>query len=177
MTRSCLIAILFFANHGFALADPLRIEVGRVGEVVAVETGPPEPPRPGNVVGSTPVSTPRFVHLGPDIDGVYCKQFGLEFRALNLPPDEVDTVTVRLDHPLWSLPDGRTSTAETNLSGVVSDHWTYTGYTLEEPWAMVAGPWTFTILDGAQVLGVATFNVVVEPGQTEPGDGCTARTS
>ncbi len=175
--RLVLAAALLLASTGLAAAEPLRLEVGRVGEVLAPEAGPPEPPRPGNVVGSTPVSTPRFVHLGTDVVGVYCKQFGLEFRALNLPPDGEAPVTIRLDHPLWRLPDGRTSTAETNLGGVVSDHWAYTGYTLEEPWALVPGAWTFTISQGPRVLAVTSFNVSVEMGQAEPQDGCTTPTS
>ena len=179
MIRRCPLAIagLLLMAPGLALADPLRLEVGRLGEVVAQEAGPSEPPRPGNVVGSTPVTTPRFVHLGPDVVGVYCKQFGLEFRAVNLPADGEAEVTIRLDHPLWRLPDGRTSTAETNLGGVVSDHWAYTGYTLEEPWAMVPGTWTFTIGQGSRILAVTSFTLSVEPGQVEPDDGCTARTS
>ena len=177
LSRVILAGGLLLAAPGLARAEPLRLEVGRLGEVVAQEAGPSEPPRPGNVVGSTPVLTPRFTHLGADIVGVYCKQFGLEFRAVNLPPDGEAAVTVRLDHPLWRLPDGRTSTAETNLSGVAADHWSYTGYTLEEPWALVPGTWTFTISQGTRQLAVTSFNLSVESGQTPPGEGCTALTS
>ena len=175
--RLLLVAGFLVACLHPAWADPLVLQVGRLGEVVAPEAGPPEPPRPGNVVGSTPVLTPRFTHLGPEVDGVYCKQFGLEFRAANLPPGNVATVTVQLQHPLWTLPDGRTSTSETNVSGVVADHWTYTGYTLEEPWALVPGTWTFTISQGPRVLAVASFNVAVESGQQAPTDGCSTPTS
>ncbi len=179
MVRLCVILASgqLLASACLARAEPLKLEIGRLGEVVAQEAGPSEPPRPGNVVGSTPVLTPSFTHLGPDIVGAYCKQFGLEFRALNLSADGDAAVTVRLDHPLWQLPDGRTSTAEINLGGVAADHWSYTGYTLEEPWALVPGTWTFTISQGARVLAVTSFNLSVQPGQTAPAEGCTALTS
>ena len=160
-----------------AMAASLAVQMGRMGEVVAEEAGPPEAPRPGNVVGSTPVRPPRFVHLGSDVTGVFCRQFGLEFRAANLPPGEAAAVVVQLQHPLWTLPDGRTSTMETNVSGIDADHWSYTGYTLEEGWSLVPGRWTFTISQGPRVLAVADFDVTVEPGQTEPVNGCEVPTS
>ena len=159
------------------VANPLAVEIGRIGEVAAPESGPTVPPRPGNVVGSTPVDSPKFVALGPDIQGAYCKQFGFEFRARNVPVPLAMPVEIQLDHPLWSLPDGRTSTREVNDSAVSSDHWSYSGYTLEEPFSLVPGPWTFSVLSGTTVLATVSFNVTVEPGQKLPSAGCAAPTS
>ena len=176
MIRALLAAVLI-ATPAVSMADPLRIQIGRIGEVVAQEAGPSEPPRPGNVAGTTPVMDPKYIHLGPDVDGAPCRQFGVEFRATNLPPGATSEVMVQLSHPLWTRPDGQTGTTETNISVVTSDHWTYVGYTLEESWSLVPGPWTFTFTDGARVLGTTTFNVSVEPGQTVPKDGCSATTS
>ena len=160
-----------------AFADPLVLQVGRVGEVVAPEAGPSLPPRLGNVAGTTPVLDPKFLQLGTQIDGAPCRQFGLEFRALNLPPGATSDVMVQLTHPLWTRPDGQTGTMETNVSSVSADHWTYVGYTLEEAWSMVPGTWTFTISQGPRVLATTSFNVSAEPGQTIPADGCSAPTS
>lgn len=160
-----------------ALADQLVLRVGRAGEVVAPEAGPAEPPRPGNVAGTTPVLDPKFLRLGPDVDGTPCRQFGLEFRAANLPPGVTVPVVVRLDHPLWTRPDGVTGTSEINVSSVSSDRWTYVGYTLEEQWSLVPGEWTFTISQGPRILAVSKFTVSVEPGQTVPPEGCGAITS
>jgi hypothetical protein len=162
---------------GQAHANPIAVAIGRLGEVSAAEAGPTIPPRPGNVVGSTPVHDPRFMTQGADIEGAFCKQFGFEFRATNLPSPLSLPVEVELDHPVWNLPDGRTSTRETNDSAIASDHWSYTGYTLEEPWSLVPGPWTFTIVAGGTVLATVTFNVNVEPGQSIPVEGCEAPTS
>ncbi len=162
---------------GSARANPLEVEIGRIGEVTAADAGPTTPPLPGNVVGSTPVLDPRYVTQGPEVEGAFCKQFGFEFRARNLPAPLSMPVEVRLDHPLWTLPDGRTSTREVNGSGIDSDHWTYSGYTLEESWSLVPGTWTFSVMAGGAVLATASFNVTVEPGQHMPEGGCAAPTS
>lgn len=169
--------VLLLALPVPALAQPLVVRIGRVGEVVAPEAGPSEPPRPGNVAGTTPVLDPKFLTLGTAIDGAPCRQFGLEFRALNLPPGAVVPVVIQLTHPTWTRPDGQSGTTETNISSVSGERWTYIGYTLEEEWSMVPGPWTFTISQGPRVLATTTFTVAVEPGQRVPPEGCSAPTS
>ena len=165
-TRAAALAATLVLVAMPALADPLILRVGRAGEVVAPEAGPAEPPRPGNVAGTTPVLDPKFLTLGPDVEGTPCRQFGLEFKAVNLPPGVAVPVVVRLDHPLWTRPDGISGTSELNVSNVQADKWTYVGYTLEEQWSLVPGDWTFTISQGPRVLAVSKFNVSVEPGQT-----------
>jgi hypothetical protein len=160
-----------------AHADQLVLQIGRVGEVMAQEEGPPQPPLPGNMAGMNSVSDPRYVHLGTDISGAFCKQFGIEFRAANLAPGATALVQVRLDHPLWTSANGQTSTTELNLGAVTGDHWSYAGYSLEEDWSLVPGTWTFTISQGPRVLATVSFNLSVEPGQRMPADGCGAPTS
>ena len=174
---SLILALAPAAAPAAAFADPLVVRIGRVGEVVAADAGPSEPPRPGNVAGTTPVMDPKFLQLGTEVDGTPCRQFGLEFRAVNLPPGVTSQVLVQLSHPVWTRPDGQTGTTETNLSSVSSDRWTYVGYTLEEEWSMVPGNWTFTISQGPRVLATTEFHVTIEPGQTIPADGCAVPTS
>ena len=177
MIRAVIAAAVLAGAPGAAFADQLVVRIGRIGEVMAAEAGPSEPPRPGNVAGTTPVQDPRFLQLGTEIEGTPCRQFGLEFRAVNLPPGVSVPVVVQLSHPLWTRPDGKSGTMETNISDVTADRWTYVGYTLEEQWSMVPGTWTFTISQGPRVLATANFNVSVEPGQTVPAEGCSAPTS
>ena len=177
MFRMALAAFLLTCAPVSAFADQLIVRIGRVGEVMAPEAGPSEPPRPGNVAGTTPVLDPKFLQLGTDVDGTPCRQFGLEFRAMNLPPGVSVPVMVQLSHPLWTRPDGQSGTTETNISTVTADRWTYVGYTLEEAWSLVPGTWTFTISQGPRVLATTSFNVSVEPGQSVPVDGCYAPTS
>ncbi len=162
---------------GPALADQLALQVGRIGEVTAMEAGPKEPPLPGNLAGSASVFDPKFLKLGPDIDGTFCRQFGMEFKAANLRPGDVAPVMVQLEHPLWTLPNGQSGTTEINMSSASADRWSYTGYTLEEPWSLVPGTWTFTVTQGPRILARASFNVTVEPDQHLPLAGCDAPTS
>ena len=177
--KSALLAGLAIVCADPALADPpLALRLGRAGEVVAPEAGPSQPPLPGNVAGTTPVLDPRFIHLGPDVEGTYCRQFGIEFRASNLPAGSIEPVVVQLSHPLWTRPDGQSGTVETNVSNVSSDRWTYVGYTLEESWSLVPGTWTFTISQGPRVLATSSFNVSVDSDQQRlPPGGCSAPTS
>ncbi len=177
MIRALLAAALVVAGSAASHADPLVVRIGRTGEVSAPEAGPAEPPRAGNVAGTTPVLEPQFLTLGSEIEGAPCRQFGLEFRAVNLPPGADAAVLVQLSHPLWTRPDGQSGTMETNISSVTSDRWTYVGYTLEENWSLVPGPWTFTISQGPRVLATANFNVSVEPGESVPVEGCSQPTS
>jgi hypothetical protein len=172
------IATILMAAAAFpAGATPLVLQIGRIGEVQAEETSGPKPPLPGNMAGMSEVDSPRYMRLGPDITGTYCKQFGLEFRAANLPPGVTAPVMVQLQHPQWTGPNGQTSTTELNPGMVSGDHWSYAGYTLEEDWSLVPGTWTFTITQGPRILATTSFNVSVEPGQHMPATGCSTPTS
>lgn len=174
MKFTAAIAILLL-GCGIAHADPLALVIGRVGEVTAEEVGPAQPPRPGNIAGIDSVRDPRFTHLGTSVQGAFCKQFGLEFKAANLAPGETALVQVTLDHPLWTRPDGVSGTREVNFNNVSADRWSYTGYTLEEDWSLVPGPWTFTISQGPRVLATVTFDVTVaQTGQHMTQENCDA---
>ncbi len=175
--KAAATTLVLLLAAGPCAARPFAVTIGRMGEVSAQDAGPTVPPRPGNVVGSTPVHDPRFMTQGPDVEGAFCKQFGFEFRAADLPAPLAVPVEVRLDHPVWTLPDGRTSTRESNENAISADRWSYSGYTLEEPWSLVPGAWTFTVVSGETVLASVTFNVTVEPGQQMPAAGCDVPTS
>ena len=174
MRFAALLAVALL-GCGRAHADPLSLQIGRVGEVSAEAVGPPQPPRPGNIAGIDSVRDPRFTHLGTEVEGAFCKQFGLEFKAANLAPGDTALVQVILDHPLWTRPDGVSGTREVNYNTVSADRWSYTGYTLEEDWSLVPGPWTFTISQGPRVLASVTFDVTVaQTGQHMTPEGCDA---
>ena len=112
--------------------------------------------------------------MGSDVDAKFCLLFGFQFRAPNLPPSMAFPVTVQLDHPLWTRPDGRTGTREVYPNVLTSD-WSYAGYELDESWTLVPGTWRFTIFVGHAVLATQTFELSVEPGQTLGADGCAPR--
>ena len=117
--------------------------------MLAVEIGQPvrwrrptrtrHPRRRGqHLVGSSPQSPKRYIHLGGDITAKFCTLFGFQFRAPNCAPLEVP-VTIVLDHPLWTRPDGRTGT-QVRYTNVLRNSWSYSGYHLEESWTLVPGP-------------------------------------
>ena len=156
-----------------AHADPLAVEIGRVGEVVSEAVGAPRPPRPGNVAPRSAWRNVRFTHLGTDIEGAFCKKFAVEFRAANLAEGETALVQVTLDHPLWVRPDGVSGTREVDYATLSGQHWNHTGYSLEEDWSLVPGPWTYTISQGGRVLASVTFDVTVaHPGQHMAAGAC-----
>lgn len=156
------VAAILVLGSSVAHADPLAVQIGRVGEVSAETVGLPRPPRPGNVAASTPWRNVHFTHLGTDIAGAFCKQFAVEFRAANLAQGETALVQVTLDHPLWTRPDGVSGTREMDYATLSGDQWNDTGYSLTEDWSLTPGPWTFTISQGARVLASVTFQVTVD---------------
>ncbi len=170
MKSTAAIAILVLSCSA-AHADPLEVQIGRVGEVTAEAVGAPRPPRPGNVANWAPWRNVHFIHLGTHIEGVFCKQFAVEFRAANLAPGDTAIVQVTLDHPLWTRPDGVSGTREVGHATLSGGDWNDAGYSLEEDWSLVPGPWTYTISQGARVLASVTFEVTVEHAGQHMAEG------
>ncbi len=171
------IAIAAAFVSGAARAQVLAVEIGKAGEIEAADPDPPtQPPAGNNLVGSSPQSPKRYIHIGSDINAKFCALFGFEFRAPNLPPPLEVPVTIVLDHPLWNRPDGRSGTEEryTNMLRGTSS---YSGYHLEESWTLVPGTWKFTIMLGNSVLATQSFELTVAPGQKFPEAGCGAPVS
>ena len=171
------LAFTVFLAPAPARAQVLAVEIGQAGEVEAADPDPPSsPPAGNNLVGSSPQSPKRYIHLGGDITAKFCTLFGFQFRAPNLPPPLEVPVTIVLDHPLWTRPDGRTGTQE-RYTNVLRNSWSYSGYHLEESWTLVPGTWRFTVMFGDSVLATQSFELTVPPGQTFPEAGCAPATS
>jgi hypothetical protein len=175
-------AVAWLALAAAFVAGPVRaqvlaVEIGRAGEIEPVDPDPPAAPATGNnLVGSSLQSPKRYIHLGGDVDAKYCTLFGFEFRAPNLPPPLEVPVTIVLDHPLWTRPDGRTGTQE-RYTNMLRGTWSYSGYHLEESWTLVPGTWRFTVMLGNSVLAAQSFELTVPPGQAFPQTGCAPATS
>ena len=157
-----------------APAQVLAVEIGRVGVIEPTDPDPPTvPPSGDNLVGSSAQRPKRYLSAGGAIDAHYCTLFGFEFRAPNLPEPLTMPVTVQLDHPAWTRPDGRSGTRE-RYPNVLHQDWSYSGYHLEENWTLVPGIWTFTVLMGDTVLAAQSFDVKVAPNEKFPAGGCGA---
>lgn len=149
-------------------ATPLQVEVAGAGEVLAPDMGEVQI-LPGNLAGVAGVAAPKMIHPGHHIDGMYCHQFGFSFRAVNLPQGQVAPVLVRVAHPLWTLPDGRSGTEESWPSMLQGNQWAYVGYAFTESWSLVPGEWVFTVSQSGRVLTQQSFTVDVAPGQVLQG--------
>jgi hypothetical protein len=162
---------------GPARAAPLQIEVAGAGEVFTRDVGEPKL-LPGNLAPVSGVTSPVMIHPGHRIEGSYCHGFGFSFRPINLPPGRQVPIVVRVTHPLWTLPDGRSGTQESWDSVIDSPKWSYVGYSFDEAWSLVPGTWIFTVTtaDG-RLLTEQSFQVDVAPDQTLPKEGCTQEVS
>jgi hypothetical protein len=114
---------------------------------------------------------PLLVQQTDRIEARACTRFGLQYRADNLPPGEAAPITVRVEHPRVARPDGRSSTIDTyevpSGGGV-----RYTGFDFDEPWTLVPGTWTFSLIHGGEVLAEQRFAIIIAPGTTIPPEGC-----
>jgi hypothetical protein len=174
MMRAAALGLLALAAVAPAKAQVLAVEIGQAGQIEPADPDPPaDPPMGSNLVGSSPQRPKRYIHLGPEINAKFCTLFGFEFRAPNLPAPLEVPVTVQLDHPLWTRPDGRTGTRE-RYPNILRNRWAYTGYDLEETWTLVPGTWRFSVMLGDTVLASQSFELTVEPGQVFPAGGCGA---
>ncbi len=171
-----VMGLAFVLASGAAHAAPLQLEVAGAGEVLAPDIGEARL-LPGNLASVTGVGTPKLIHPGHRIEGVYCHQFGFSFRATNLPAGQVAPITLQVMHPRWTLPDGRSGTQETWTSILQGNRWSYMGYAFTESWSLVPGTWSFTVLQEGRVLTQQDFQLDVAPGQTMPLEGCVAAVS
>ena len=175
--RAALAGLMVMLAAAPVRAQVLAVEIGQAGVIEPSDPDPPAaPPAGDNLVGSSPQSPKRYIHLGSDVDARFCTLFGFEFRAPNLPAALEVPVTIVLDHPLWTRPDGRTGTQE-RYSNTLRNTWSYSGYHLEESWTLTPGTWVFTVMLGDAVLARQSFELTVPPGQVFPAAGCAAAVS
>jgi hypothetical protein len=128
--------------------------------------------RQDSIVEVTQADMPRLLAQTDRIEVRPCTRFGLEYRAVNLPPGAVAVAQVRVDHPLLSRPDGQRSAADTyDVPLRSSTGWT--GLDFDEAWEMVPGTWTFTLVYAGHVLAAQRFAVVAPPAGTAAPKDCS----
>ena len=168
-------ALLTAAAAAQTVPDVTITELGEY--VVQRETGTLEPTF--NPSGKT-IKTDEFQFVARTtvIEARLCRRFGIRFIAPNLDPVFTTRVTIRIRHPMLAEPGGaatREHSWEAAMNGSVPNG---AGYAFTEPWELVPGRWTFSVMFGGMILAEQAFDVVApaEPG-TLPTGGCNAPVS
>lgn len=118
------------------------------------------------------VEDPHIVSRTSRIEARLCHRFGFMFTLENPGPDGTLDVTVTSMHPPITHPNGRVSTGVTYPMSVSSEKPGLVGFSFDDPWELVAGPWTFTVRAGSRVLAEQRFDVTV-PVEPDPSAGRT----
>ena len=114
---------------------------------------------------------PRLLEPTDHIAARACLRFGLQYRATNFADKQTDLVGVRVEHPPLRQPDGRTSTADLYRIPI-GNAVRFTGFDFDEPWELVPGTWSFSLVYGGRVLVEQRFTVTLAPGADAAGGKC-----
>lgn len=98
--------------------------------------------------------------------------FGYQFQIEGLRPGSEITLTKSVSYPPMTRPDGTVASSHrrpleptvVRSDGTVS---ATQGYSFDEPYELLPGPWTIEIWLGDQLLTSKTFNVVLPPDPPE----------
>lgn len=165
-----LLAGLLLPGLAAAQAAP-SLHITGSGEFVARrDLGPPEagpdtpaPPAQGSDT-VVMVEDPHIVSRTNGIEARLCRRFGFMFTLENAGPTGTLGVVVTSVHPPIVHPNGRVSTGATYPMVLSTEQPGLVGFSFDDPWELVAGPWTFTVRAGGRVLAEQRYDVTVPPG-------------
>lgn len=148
-------------------AGPAAIEIVEFGEFEAWDEGSRQ--APDTTKGSiASVAESRLVRRTTCIPARPGVRFGIRTRlALPIGGREV---RFEIEHPPFRLPDGRQPTREA-WSSLLTGEPQYYGWRFDEPYELVQGRWTMTIVLDGHVAARQVFEVV------GPEDRCAAEVS
>lgn len=151
----------FAASAGAEPARP-RVEILSYGEYRARPHTrlEPAPDTAAGVVGLVD-DNPDLVARTAAIVAAPGVSFGLVVGAPGLAGGQTLPVTVRLDHPPITAPDGRvwrTETSETTLTAGPK----FTGFCFDHAWELAAGEWTYTLLHESRPIVSQRFTLTVD---------------
>ena len=121
----------------------------------------------GPVIG---LKDPKFYKRTDHIEARLCVQFGIQYEVTGVPPPGPARLTIRVTHPEMVRPDGERGTVE-SWTSLRPNGPSFTGFTFSEPYELVAGTWTSTVLYEGRVLAEQKFEVELGP---VPLAGCGA---
>lgn len=105
----------------------------------------------------------RYLERTDRVEARLCRNFGLSLALTDAIPRVLPgRVSVRVEHPRFSRPDGKTSTEDRFPSAVVNGV-THIGFTFDHEWEMEPGRWTFVISASGQEIARKEFTVSIPP--------------
>lgn len=122
-------------------------------------------PGPGEA-GLAPASEMRnlrYLDRTDRIEARLCRNFGLSLRlGDDIPRILPRQVSVRVEHPPLTRPDGRTSTEDRFPSAVI-DGVSHVGFTFEHEWEMAAGEWIIIVSTRGREIARKAFTITLPP--------------
>jgi hypothetical protein len=159
-------AIYLLVATGMAQAGPDAqiIEYGKY--VVRREMGTVDPTLDAKTLSPILISqAPKFIEHTDRIKATLCQRFGILFVVQSNGPRDATQITIRVTHPLLVRPDGVSGKVETWRLPTNTGP-SLAGFVFKEPWEIVAGTWTFSVLFEDQVLAEQRFDVFAKAPQT-----------
>lgn len=154
-------AMALVAASGQAAAAP-KAEIVDFG-LVAGRRLMASPPSGDGLEPAREMKNIRYLERTDRIEARLCRNFGLTLRLSDAIPRTLPRwVSVRVAHPQFTRPDGKTSSEDRFPSAVV-DGVTHVGFTFEQEWEMQPGNWQFVILVGGQEIARKDFTVTIPP--------------
>lgn len=91
-------------------------------------------------------------------------RFGIRYRLHGDPNQLPWVLNIQTDHPFLQSPTGRSGSQGTYKRLMRHGTQSYSGWSFAEPYEMVPGDWTFTIIQNDEVMLRKTFHIVFDCG-------------
>lgn len=149
---------------------PPRAEIVEYGEYQTAPRAHLEsaPDTAAGVIGRSDGSGPSvLLARTAEIAAAEGVAFGIMVGVPGLATDQTLPVTVRLDHPPITAPDGRVWRTET-FPAELSAKPGLLSFCFEERWELVPGEWTYTLLHEGRPIASQRFTITLDPTRTVP---------
>ena len=169
-TGSAILAMLVAAAlapapAGAEPAPAVQVKITAYGEYRAVPHKDVEaaPDTAAGLVGLMNGNPPLIAHTAEIVaaEGV---SFGMLVSVPGLPADRTLPVTIRLDHPPITAPDGRVWRTQTS-EGTLTPEPRFKGFCFDHAWELASGEWTYTLLHEGRPIASQRFTLTVDPAK------------
>ncbi|MEZ2407199.1 hypothetical protein GGC47_002068 [Bosea sp. OAE752] len=159
---AAMAAMILAAVSGSAVAAP-KAEIVDFGVTVGRRMMAAPTPGGTGLEPAREMKNIRYLERADRIEARLCRNFGLTLKLSDAIPQILPRqVSVRVLHPQFTSPDGKTSTQDRFPSAVIEGV-THIGFTFDHEWEMEPGSWTFIVSAGGQEIARKDFTVTASP--------------